>query len=99
MIDVHGYKRRVENALVRIESSQIIEFNKNKIKEFYRYCLTNGIGYGKLQTYLIYLTNISKIVDKNFNECNKEDIETLMIKLENMNYAEWTKYGFKILVR
>ncbi len=99
MVDIHNYKRRLERSLERIKEEKILDSNKKLILRFYKHCLAEGLTDGKTHRYIDDLVRISKWLEKDFKSCRKKDIEELIIKIERMEYAEWTKYGFKVLLR
>lgn len=98
MADIHNYKRRLELVLLRVEKKVGAE-NKSTIIEFYNYCLAEGLSPGKLSRYIDDLITMDKWFGKKFETCNKKDVERLIARLETSEYAEWTKYGFKVIVR
>jgi integrase/recombinase XerD len=99
MEDIHNYKKRLEQALIRLERAEIIKENRTYIKEFSQFCVANGISAGKVMRYIDDLVILSKWANKDLKECNRKDIEAVILKLEQSSYAEWTKYGFKIGIR
>jgi len=99
MIDVHNYKKKAERAISNLEKLKICKANGKHIKEFYRHCLLDGIGYGKISRYTEDLQKIALFLKKDFDKCKKEDIEKLFIAFEERDYTEWTKYGYRVLIR
>ena len=99
MVDIHNYKRRLEQILARLERESISSANKKYIKEFSQFCIANGIGAGKVQRYISDLIILARWLKKDYKRCNRKDIEFVILKLEQSHYSEWTKYGFKIGLR
>lgn len=99
MVDIHNYQRRAEQTLLRLDKLEMSSHNKQKIKEFYRHCATETIGLGKSQRYVNDLMRVAIWLNKDFNSCTKEDIENIIIDLDKRDYSEWTKYGFKIVIK
>ncbi|MEM4259556.1 MAG: tyrosine-type recombinase/integrase [Candidatus Pacearchaeota archaeon] len=99
MTDIHNYKKRLEQALRRLEKADISSANIGHIKGFSQNCIANGIGAGKAYRYVDDLVVTTKWLNKDLSKCNRRDIEALILKLEQSDYAEWTKYGIKICIR
>ncbi len=99
MVDIHNYNKRLEQSLTRLAKADILNANKNPIREFAQNCMANGIGAGKVYRYTDDLVTLAKWLNKDFKKCHRKDIEALVLKLEQSDYAEWTKYGIKICVR
>lgn len=99
MVDIHSYAKRLQQALAKIERSSIPKENKESLLGFYRACTADGIKAGKLHRYLddlLYLTRDNK---KKYLDYDKKDIEEIIVRLEQSEYAEWTKYSYKIGLR
>jgi site-specific recombinase XerD len=68
--------------------------------------MANSVGKNKISRYLYDLVNIARWLDKPFEKATKKDMEKIMMKLEdvkgektNRPYSEWTKKGYRIIVR
>src|SRR3989338_1053085 len=99
MVDIHKYHRRLERSLVRLQETKIPEANRKALMEFHRSCMADGISAGKIHRYLDDILNLTKSNPKEYNEYTRRDIETIIIKLEQSKYSEWTKYTFKVALR
>ena len=99
MVDVHKYGRRLEWAIGRVSKALISETNRKALFNFHSYCLADGISPGKLYRYLDDILMLNRWVNKDFKRFTRKDMEQVMIKLDQTNYAEWTKYSFKTSLR
>ncbi len=58
MVDIHGYHKRLERSVIRLEASTLSKTNKKYLFEFYQRCLAEGISAGKIHRYLDDLVRI-----------------------------------------
>ncbi len=99
MEDIYDVQKRLESVRQKISGSSMIESNKGKILEFANCCLANGVGKNKTSRYLYDLHNLSIWLNKPFEEATKKDMEAIMVRLQETKYSEWTKKGYKIIVK
>ncbi len=98
-IKIYDYDRRIVTILERINSSSINKKNKVAILDFYRDLLSRGLSKGRVFKYLYTLHNIAKILKKPFAKTTKNDIAELIRKIEERNYADWTKHDYKVVLK
>jgi len=99
MADIHHYARRLQQALENIEKANIPRANKESLFAFHRACIADGIRAGKLHRYLgdiLFLTRNNK---KEYLDYTRKDVEEIVVFIEQSEYAEWTKYSYKIAIR
>jgi integrase/recombinase XerD len=58
-----------------------------------------GISPGQARRFLHDLAVIKKTLDKSYREAKEDDIKRYIAWLERSDYAEWSKFGFKIVLR
>jgi len=107
--DAHDYKRRLETVLAQIISDPAIpERNKEAISKFQENCFIEGISVGRITRYLYDLRHISKWLGKEFENATKEDIRSLIGRIEketfkkngqDIPYQESTKRDFRITIK
>jgi site-specific recombinase XerD len=107
--DPHGYKTQLEKVLARIMADPSLpEKNKEAIKKFWENCFIEGISTGRIARYLYDLRHISKWLGKEFETATKEDIKSVIGKIEqetyrkkgyNVPYQESTKRDLRITIR
>jgi len=74
-MDIHNYKRRLERTLNNIRNSNdISENNKKIILRFHDSCFADGISVCKIERYLYDLSRFSKMLNKDFENVEKEDL-------------------------
>lgn len=99
MEDLYNTKQRLESISNKIKNSNILENNKKKLLEFTNHCLADCIGKNKMSRYLYDLYNVTLWLNKDFESADKVDIEKVLFKLQETNYSEWTKRGYKVIIR
>ncbi|MDI6917876.1 MAG: DUF3435 domain-containing protein, partial [Thermoplasmatales archaeon] len=81
------------------ESKEISPHNKKKILDFQKHCIANGIGPARVLRYLNDLPKLAKMLNKNFEDVTKNDIETVLCTIEKTDYAPRTKLDFKVTLK
>jgi len=99
MTDIHNLKRRLEGTLAKVKNSSICEENKKAIFDFHNFCFSEGIGAGKVQRYVFDLEKIANLLKKDFDKCNRQDIQNVVGLIEKMDYAPETKRGIRISIK
>lgn len=104
--DLYNVEQRLSSVLEKIESLKICKSNKLKLIEFKNHCIANSVGKNKVSRYLYDLIHIAQWLNKPFEKATKKDIEKIMMTLEeakgektNKFYSEWTKRGYRIIIR
>jgi len=107
--DAHDYKQRLEKVLARVMADPSIpEKNKEAICRFQENCFIERISTGRITRYLYDLRHISHWLGKNFEDVTKEDIRSLIGRIEketfkkngmDVPYQESTKRDFRITIR
>jgi site-specific recombinase XerD/phage FluMu protein Com len=99
-IDIHGYDKRLDSAIRRVEASGAIsDANKADIMEFQRYLFAKGLTAGRIAKYLNHLGKISRLLDKGFRDANKDDIIGLVRSIESRPYSAWTKHDYRVVIK
>ena len=109
--DAHDYKGRLEKVIKQIRNDlSISERNKQAIIKFKDDCFVEKISTGRIAKYMYDLKTLSKWLRKDFEDANKDDIKTLVGKIEQKTYykkrlgkevpyKESTKRDFRITIR
>jgi site-specific recombinase XerD len=98
--DVHNCKRRLEQVLQNIEKDEAIsEKNKKAMFDFHNYAIAQGLTLSRVLRYLYDVRNLAHYLKKDFDQTTREDIEKVLTELEKSDYAEYTKHGFRIVIR
>ena len=98
MVDIHNYKRRLENTLKRINESNLSERNKKTVLKFHDYCITQGLSPSKLERYVYDLFRFAQMQPK-LDRATKEDLVKSVVKIEKKDWSIHTKHTFKVMMR
>jgi len=58
-----------------------------------------GLSPARILKYLLTLRRIYSILQKPFQEATREDIETVLQKIEKENYSAWTKQNYRVILK
>jgi len=81
--DLHGYKKKLERSIERIQESSMCKDNKEALLGFYRACYAEGIKAGKLHRYLDDISRLTKDNPKKYLDYTKKEIVELFEELKN----------------
>jgi len=99
MFDPHNYKRKLELTVKNLkENTAISDKNRGLILKFKDDCLLE-ISVGRTVRYVQNLKKIAVWLDRDFEKCTKDDIKSLVARINNENYTEWTKHFYKVTIR
>ena len=97
--EIYNYERSLKRVIANLGASDIDSKNKATILEFNKHCLTNGYSLARAIKYIITLRMFARMLDKPFEEANKEDIFSLVQRIEQNHYSDWTKHDYKAMLR
>lgn len=97
--DLHYHRRRFKRITERLESSGLSEKNKNILLGFQKQCLAEGLGIPRVKKYLQHLLKICSWMDKDLESAGKDDLVSLVQRIEGMGYSEWTKHDYKVALK
>ena len=98
MNDVHNTEKKYRLNNQKLQNSEFVsEENKKAVSRFADKCFAEGLSKARVKKYLTNFHTILKMAEKDFSlkEADKEDLEPLVAKIEQSNYAEATKSDFK----
>lgn len=98
-MDIHNFKGQFERILTRIEESAILPENKVLLFDFKDYLTSENIGFAKITRYLGDLFKFDKMLGKSFKDATEEDIRHIIGLLNQQDYSEHTKRGFKLILK
>jgi site-specific recombinase XerD len=102
MKDVHNIDREYNlNNQKLQESDHVSDENKQAISKFSDKCFAEGLSKSRVRRYLSSFHTLLKMGSDNFNlyEANREELETLVARIEQSDYAETTKCSLKITIK
>jgi site-specific recombinase XerD/ribosomal protein L40E len=78
---------------------KISKKNSEIILKFLDECLARGLSKNRMMFYICRFRKLLKMVEKDFDKMNKEDIKNLVRKIESSNYKCYTKECYKIAIK
>ena len=96
---IHNYLERIDNSLTKLK--EINNFNSNKIIEFHKELVVNGMSEATQTKYLERLGLFLRWTNKDFDKLTKQDlIDLIEMNLNsNVNYSKSTKSSYRIIIR
>lgn len=96
-VELYDQTKQLESQIEKVrEDSKLSERNKELLLKFQRQNQTGKLRQVKL---LKSIRLIGYYLNKDFDKVTKEDIESYVNYLTNSNYAEWTKYDYKTILK
>lgn len=92
-------ENKLNNAKDLLKKSDISAENKDHILMFLEQLSAEDISIGRQSKYLYTLKTLAKLLKKDFSNVTKEDIISIMSKINNSNYADWTKRDFRVVLK
>lgn len=91
--------KELEQSIALVKRAKISNRNKELILSFKDKCIIEGLGPRRITKYLFETRKIAEWLGKDFDKADRKNIEGVISKLEQSDYAEYTKYGIKIAIR
>jgi integrase/recombinase XerD len=99
-IDIHNYAKQAQQALLRVDTCETSQRNKDLIKQFINQGIAEGKSMARICKYTNVLNVVAKWLNKDFDQAGKPDIMALVTKLQmNPEYSPWTKVDYKVIIR
>ncbi|MBI4360375.1 tyrosine-type recombinase/integrase [Candidatus Micrarchaeota archaeon] len=96
----HKNMNDVSQAFSRLERDQaVVSENKELIHRFANTWLAKGVTNVRAVKLVYTLRKLAAILNKPFQAASKDDLITLVGKIEQSGYAENTKYDFKVVLK
>ena len=97
---IHDMPRRYESAVKNMKSKKITTGNKTLILEFDRYLKVNmNITLTRRIKYVRILTTCAEFLGKDFKKAKMKDIQLVVEKIEDSDWASATKKDYKMLLK
>jgi integrase len=98
--DIHYRERKLKRLLERLKKSKEVSAkNRSTLRDFYNYCCAEGLSTGRIEKLICILFKLSKWLRRDFEEAGKDDIIELVRKIEEHDFADWTKYDYKFILK
>ncbi len=98
-IQVHNYERKLKATLERLSGEAIPEQDRKAILDFHEYLVAQGMSIPRRERVISFLATTARQNAKPFQDFARDDVQKLVAKLESSQYAEWTKYTYKVMVK
>ncbi len=93
-------RHNLDVAIVCIQRDpSISDKNTKAMMDFSTYSIAQGLSVARALRYINDLKCLNRFLKKDFEDTTREDIERVLTELEKSNYAEYTKHGFRIVIR
>lgn len=100
-LDIYRRGDLVHNKIAKIKADpDLTKRNREKILEFHRWIVAQGLGSERQHKYLQSLQNIGHWLGKDFEKATGKDIiRVLADHVENNGYKEWTKVNYRQVLK
>jgi integrase len=101
LMEVYDLNGRLEGAKERLlRDKQIHPENKEKILQFTEYLKSEGRSIPTQLKYLVRLTRLALMLNKEFSKCNRDDVKDVVVAIKSKpDWSENTKEGYKIALK
>lgn len=73
--------------------------NEKLVRKFLADIESEGLSKARIEKYSYILAKISKMLGKNFEKTNENDIRELVRRIETSSYSPWTKHDYKVAIK
>jgi len=100
-LDIYNYPRRLELALRNLkQNSKVSETNRQRILGFHEIAVAEGLSKPRLIRYINILSRSAELLGStNFTDAKRDDIVSLVAKIESSSVSDWTKQSYKVVLR
>jgi integrase/recombinase XerD len=97
--DLYDYKRRLELVLRTIKKAKTSDNNRQLLFKYKDDNIANGLSIARCVRVSYDLLRLARLLKKDFDKTNEEDLKKVMVKLEDEDISERTKYDFKVAIK
>jgi len=97
--DLYDYKRRLELVLRTIRKAKTSDNNKQILLKYKDDNIAYGLSIARCVRVSYDLLRLARLLKKDFGKADEEDMKKVMVRLEDEDIAERTKYDFKVAVK
>ncbi|MDI6888794.1 MAG: site-specific integrase [Methanocellales archaeon] len=99
-IDIYDWDRRLDKYVEKVRTTKAIsEKNKKAILDFQDYCFAKGLEKPRILKYLRHLFKLAEWLGKDFEDADEKDLKNLVMQIEKMNFADWTKHDYRVAIK
>jgi len=92
---IYHFRERLEKVLAQLGNSEAKSENNALIIQFAHYLLARGLSPSNVMKYVRQIKRLGELLQKPFRNVTKDDIVSLVGKIETMNYTKHTRRTFK----
>lgn len=97
---IHNYDARLKTVLRKLDRSRnISKRNKKLILTFMDSCSLENLSKARVIKYGYYMTRLSEWLGIDWEKANRKDIEKLVLKINESEYAEQSKKEYKTCIK
>jgi integrase len=94
------FSSQPENKIRKIEENGgITTRNREILRKFHDDCFSFGLTAKRIAKYLNYLSKMAELLQKDFDQADADDLKRLVTEIEKMDWADWTKYDNKVMLK
>jgi site-specific recombinase XerD len=98
-IELYYQTKILNNTIESMKSSAISDKNKALVLRFVSECFAEGLSKSRIIRYVQNLKYISIALNKDLDQCNKDDIKSVVGQFEMKDYSEWTRQFYKVTLK
>jgi len=87
---VYEEKKNYERAIRGLKKSELSESNTKTLLKFVDYCLARDLSKARIIAYLARIKKIGILLNKDFKEATKEDMQRVMAEINSKGYSPHT---------
>ena len=96
---IYKHQTSLENELRRLHASNLPAVAKKQIEDFAKIRLAKGSTKLRVVKCMYCIRFMAEWLGKNFATATKDDLISLVSSIDSKDYAEYTKYDFKIVLK
>ena len=98
-MDIHYTDTRLKITLKNPEKADLLEENRQAIREFVHTLVSLGVGRLCIILYLLTFTTIAKNIKKPFRGITRKDAEEIVAWISAQNLSPYTKAEYKLVLK
>lgn len=92
--------KQLQKKMEKVRSDDRLTVNNRLFLERFKdRCLADSMSPMRIAKYLYYLSLQGAVLGKDFDTATKEDLQRVVADIESRNWAEWTKYDNKTMLK
>jgi len=98
---IHNFSKQLERLELRLSKQESLsKRNRKMLQDFASFLIASGISKGRVAKYLSHLLSISKLLNKDLDKIEKEELIRVVGEIEGSEkYTAWTKHDYKVTLK